>query len=175
MEPESVKETLSPGQEREFKVTITPAADAKAGRYMVRTAFGWDGTYVVKEYVAEVTAFEAPLILIVAAVSVFAAGVYYGYRLSAQGRARASDKFMLREKLRRIKSSISTARPAIAEQEMLKSELPALRKMRAEIKSLIVRSEPPSSNMAALERLKNSIKRKNKDEAAADEARLGEG
>jgi parallel beta-helix repeat protein len=165
MQPESIKHPMGPGGEEEFKITVIPPMDAAVGRSMVRAAFGWDGTYVVKEYAAEVNVFVIPLLL-AAVLAMFVMGAVYGYHVKLESKAyRASDHA---EKLQAIKKAVSAEypqpaikRPETAE-ETLKSELPALRKLRAYIAPAVVRAEPPSSRMAALERLKNSLKRKNR-------------
>jgi hypothetical protein len=163
MEPESVKETLSPGQEREFKLTITPAADAKAGRYMVRTAFGWDGTYVIKEYVADVTTFEMPLIIIAAIAAVFVIGAWYGYRLSKAG-PQLRDRSVLQEKLGRIKNAVSASRPEPTGREALKSELKAVTSLRTGIAPIVRRAGPAygRDRLVMIEKVKNILRRKNK-------------
>jgi hypothetical protein len=162
MEPEMIKETIGPGGEREFKMIVTPAADAKAGRYMVRTAFGWDGTYVVREYVAEVSAFEAPWLIIGMAVSVLAVGVYYYYHTAARRGAGARDEYVLNEKLRSMKDAIAGARPMTPERARMESELLAVKKLKADIESAIVRARSPPRTEDALERLKSIIKNKNR-------------
>jgi hypothetical protein len=162
MEPEMIKETIGPGEEKEFKMIVTPAADATAGRYMARTAFGWDGTYVVREYVAEVSAFEAPWLIIGMAVSILAVGVYYYYHTAGRGRAVARDEYVLNKKLRSMKDAIAGARPMTPERARMESELLAVKKLKADIESAIVRARSPAMAEDALERLKSIIKRKNK-------------
>jgi len=157
MAPESAEKTLASGQEEQFRFEINAPAGTQAGNYMVRAVFGWDGTYVVKEYVAQTTAFEMSMVLIVGAAAIFIVGAVAGYKLTR------SEKPQLyvstrEERLRRIKSAISTTWPQQERYDAMKLELRDIGKLKKELKPVAMLEKNSSNKVAAIERLKKSMK-----------------
>ncbi|MFH1622952.1 MAG: NEW3 domain-containing protein [Candidatus Aenigmatarchaeota archaeon] len=164
MNPEGIKETLAAGEEKEFRVSVTPAADAKAGRHMVRAAFGWDDTHVIKEYVAETATAGLSLVLIAAVGAVFAIGAWYGYRIRAQVRPQVRDRLAMNEKLGRIRDAIRASRPVPAGRGALESELRSVRELRTgiELSARHDKGRPIPGRLAAVHQVRNILRRRSR-------------
>ncbi len=63
IEPSSIEETIEAGEERELHVQVSVPPEESAGKYMIRTVFGWDDNYIIKEYVADVLTFVEPMMV----------------------------------------------------------------------------------------------------------------
>jgi hypothetical protein len=112
IEPALVEETIYAREKKEFSVKMSVPSKAWAGRYMVRTVFGWDDTYIIKEYTANVQAFGIPTIVLYSLVVLTLIAVAYGYYSKVYKKHRVAT----RPKLETIKRRIST-RERYAEDE----------------------------------------------------------
>jgi len=123
IEPALVEETIYAGEEKEFSVQVSVPSKIRAGRYMVRTVFGWDDTYIIKEYTASVQAFGIPTVVLYSLIVLTLIAVAYSYYSKVYRRHRVATK----PKLEIIKRRISTRERAVEHEDV------AIEKLREEL------------------------------------------